>query len=420
MSADRIALHVLIDSRHSAMLEGPIDKTRLLYDADPGPVPLSLSLPTERRRWRHDAVHPWIAALFPDNERTVARWRDQFGVVNHDHMALLPHVGEDLAGAAQFVSEDRLPAILNREGDVVPLEDRQVGLLLDAIALGAPTPDFTHGRFSLAGAQAKLALRRVGEGWALPWGAEPSTHILKLAVAGLDGQALAEVLTMKTAARLGLEVAETWLGDFAGRQVIVVERYDRRLVEGRWRRVHQEDLGQAAGIDPWRKYEDRGGLGAAACADLLRRHTGESDVERFVDALIFNHLVQGTDAHARNYSVLLEAGLRPRLAPLYDLNSGLPYGPGWAQHAAMRIGGESRFSRIGAGHWRVLAADCGLDKDQVVTRVATLAAQVPDALSDACREVAIPPDWVVWTTAFINAATDWCHSVAQALAAPSH
>jgi serine/threonine-protein kinase HipA len=165
-----------------------------------------------------------------------------------------------------------------------------------------------------------------------------------------------------------------------------------------------------------RKYEDRGGLGAVACADLLRTHAGEADVERFADALIFNHLVKGTDAHARNYSVLLEAGQAPRLAPLYDLNAGLPYGLDWAQHAAMRIGGENTFGRIGAGHWRRLAADCGLDKDRIVERVTDLAARLPDALRDACHDVAIPPDRAAWTAEFIDGAATWCGAVTRTLA----
>ena len=46
---------------------------------------------------------------------------------------------------------------------------------------------------------------------------------------------------------------------------------------------------------------------------------------RFADALIWNWIVGGTDAHAKNYSLLLSAD-QVRLAPLYDIASGLPYG----------------------------------------------------------------------------------------------
>jgi hypothetical protein len=47
-------------------------------------------------------------------------------------------------------------------------------------------------------------------------------------------------------------------------------------------------------------------------------------VWRFAGALAFNWLIASTDAHAKNYGLLL-AGRQIRLAPLYDIASILPY-----------------------------------------------------------------------------------------------
>ena len=47
-------------------------------------------------------------------------------------------------------------------------------------------------------------------------------------------------------------------------------------------------------------------------------------VRRFADALAWNWIIGGTDAHAKNYSLLL-SGSDVRLAPLYDIASALPY-----------------------------------------------------------------------------------------------
>lgn len=425
MTDDRIVLHVLMDGRHTAMLEGTVRKVRLLYDADPGAVPLSVSMPTVRRRWRHEAVHSWVAALFPDDERVVARWRAQFSVRDHDPMTLLPFVGEDVAGAAQFVREERIEDVTRRQGDVVPVSEPQIGRLLEAARGGPLVPsgldansvsDVARGRFSLAGAQAKIALQRRSDGWVLPGGTEPSTHILKLPIPDLAHQALGEVLTMRAAHRLGLSVASTSLADFDGRQTIVVERYDRQLVDGRWHRVHQEDLGQAAGLDPMFKYEDRGGLGVAACADLVRRHAGPADVERFAEAVIFNHLVKATDAHARNYSLVVTAD-GARLAPLYDLNSGLPYGEGWARHSAMRIGGEDRFEEIGAYHWRCFATDVGLDYSWVRDRLVAMSSRLPDAFRDVSRDPDLVRDVASVASSVVDAAAGWCAVTSKSLGA---
>ena len=64
----------------------------------------------------------------------------------------------------------------------------------------------------------------------------------------------------------------------------------------------------------------------------------EADVERFLKANMFNWLIGGTDAHAKNYSFLIDADDSIRLAPLYDLSSQLPYPDLLTQRASMKIG----------------------------------------------------------------------------------
>src|SRR4051812_14322554 len=84
---------------------------------------------------------------------------------------------------------------------------------------------------------------------------------------------------------------------------------------------------QALGVHPGSKYQNEGGPTPKAVVDLLREHSADAvaDVAAFIDALIFNWLIVGTDAHAKNYSILHQQGGRTRLAPLYDLASILPY-----------------------------------------------------------------------------------------------
>ena len=91
-------------------------------------------------------------------------------------------------------------------------------------------------------------------------------------------------------------------------------------------RLHQEDVCQALGVSPHRKYQNEGGPGPEDIVSLLIRESNEpeTDVAAFLDALALNWVIGGTDAHAKNYSLLLSAG-SVRLAPLYDLISILPY-----------------------------------------------------------------------------------------------
>jgi serine/threonine-protein kinase HipA len=218
----------------------------------------------------------------------------------------------------------------------------------------------------------------------------PTTHILKPAVVGFDEHDLNEHLCLETARLLGLPVAPSEIRAFGDERAIVLERYDRvRADGGSVRRIHQEDMCQALGIPPTAKYQNEGGPTPEQIVELLRRDVhpagaAAESIGRLADALAFNWIIAGTDAHAKNYSVLL-SGSQVRLAPLYDIASALPYDDMYLPklRMAMRIGGEYRLEAISGRHWRRFAAATGLDPDTLIERIADLAADTPDALAAA-------------------------------------
>jgi serine/threonine-protein kinase HipA len=172
---------------------------------------------------------------------------------------------------------------------------------------------------------------------------------------------------------------------------IVIERYDRLRTPAGIRRVHQEDICQALAILPTHKYQNEGGPGINEIVALLRAHSSEprEDVSTFVDSVAFNWLIGGTDAHAKNYAVLIGAEGRVRLAPLYDVASILPYAQINFKQAklSMKLGGEYRFSNIQARHWERMARDIRLDPDQVIQRVDSFARHLPDYATDTQRRM---------------------------------
>ena len=108
----------------------------------------------------------------------------------------------------------------------------------------------------------------------------------------------------------------------------------------------------------------------------------DADCDRFFDAVAFNWLIAGTDAHAKNYSILHAAGPQLRLAPLYDLISVLPYPQLHHDRSAMAmsVGGERRIAAIDARHWRQLAKSMGVNPESAVDRVRAMAMRIPDAV----------------------------------------
>jgi serine/threonine-protein kinase HipA len=399
--ADDRDLAVLIGGRRAGVVTMNANgRLGLRYDeeylATKNPTPLSLSMPLAQRDHSDGPVRAFLWGLLPDNEQVLQRWARDYHVSAGNPFALLRHVGEDCAGAAQFVRPERVDALLAGKGEIQWLDEAEVAERLRLLRRD-PTAwhPFNTGQFSLAGAQAKTALhhdRDTGR-WGEPQGAVPTTHILKPAITGLDEHDLNEHLCLRAADQLGLPAATSSVGRFGRERVIVVSRYDRlRLPDGTFTRIHQEDMCQSLGLPPTSKYQNEGGPTPEQIITVLREHVvpaaaSTDAVNRFVDALAFNWIIGGTDAHAKNYSVLL-AGSQVRLAPLYDIASALAYDDMYVPRLrmAMKIGGDYGIEAASGRHWRRFAEANRLDPDETIARIDDLAARAPDAFTTAAKD----------------------------------
>ena len=348
-----------------------------------------------------------LQGLLPDDSATIRRWAEFYHVRDTSPFFLLgAPVGRDCAGAISFCPPDDLEDLLSRGGWIDWMSDDAVRSLLDDLrrdrtnVLGR---DFS-GQFSLAGAQAKIALvHDSGAGrWGRPYGTAPTNRILKPASAGWTDQDINEHLCLTAARGAGLLVAPSEIRRFGDQEVIVSHRYDRAGTPPGLVRIHQEDLCQAMGIGPDRKYQSLGGPSVRQIAALLRKvmrpDAALRATETFADALIWNWLIAGTDAHAKNYSLLL-SGSQVRLAPMYDVSSMLPYlltrSPIDARviherelKSAMKLGGRYELVPL-TNPWVQVAADLDLDPDWLVERARSLAAAAPVAFEAAASHEAI-------------------------------
>jgi serine/threonine-protein kinase HipA len=373
----------------------------LSFQYDPGWIeladafPLSVSMPLTATPYRQRFIKTFLANLLPESPAVLEAWEKKYHVSRNNPFGLLKHVGEDVPGALQFVQPDRLAEYQN-PGPMriqwlskADLTERMALLRKDAAAFRLAND---QGRMSLAGAQAKTALYFDGQRWGVPAGRMPTSHILKPPIPGFDGIVENEHLCQDIAARCGLVAARSFVLEL-DEPVIVIERFDRvphpdpeRIL----RRVHQEDMCQALQKLPSEKYQESRGPGIEIIIRLLRAVStaDQEDVWRFLDANIFNYLIGGTDAHAKNYSLLFGANQQVRLAPLYDVSTQLPYQDKIPQRLAMKVG---RFYEIGSlkmADWQSLARHCKLDETQVVDRVVGLARMLPDHIS-AARDQAL-------------------------------
>ncbi|MDO8143788.1 type II toxin-antitoxin system HipA family toxin [Isoptericola sp. 178] len=352
----------------------------------PDATPVSTSMPTVLEVHVGKPVDAYMAGLLPDGLDVRERWADRWGVSATNSFALLEHMGLDCAGAVQFVPPDGVEQALTRPKRLTAVSQEDIASRLAALRTDDTSWVVSGERWSLAGAQGKFTLTRSREGhWSEPEGASPSTHIVKPGISGYRDQALNEHLCLRAAAACGLEAVATEYTAFAGQPALVIARYDRRRSGDLVVRLHQEDMCQALSVFPRRKDEASGGPGVARIAELLRDRSTrpDRDVRAFLTAVAFNYLIGAPDAHAKNYSVLL-AGSQVRLAPLYDVASGLPYEATGADaemvRSAMSIGGHRIFGDVAGRHWDRMARLARFSPRQMREIVADLAERIPSAL----------------------------------------
>ena len=331
-----VRLHVVLNGRLVGMLQRAASgAVSFAYDRDwlsdeQHALPVSLSLPLREERYSGAEVSAFFDNLLPDNDLIRRKVAEKVGADGVDAFSLLDKIGRDCVGALQFLPEgEDIIAPTAPEG--TPLSDSEVADIIANLAtapLGVNPEGHRELRISIAGAQEKTAILW-NDGWFLPKGGTPTTHILKPALGklpnGLDMRLSVENehFCMTLVRETGLDVAQSQMINFDDMRVLAVERFDRlRAKDGRLLRVPQEDFCQALSVPYTRKYNIDGGPGILECLKLLTGSDhAEQDRLNFFKAQIVFWLMGATDGHAKNFSLFLTPGGRYRMTPLYDIMS---------------------------------------------------------------------------------------------------
>lgn len=167
-------------------------------------------------------------------------------------------------------------------------------------------------------------------------------YVAKFSTSGdLFAVVKAEYLAMRLAAAAGLDVATVKLDHALGKDVLLVERFDRERAEEGWHRRAMVSALTLLELDEMMAAY----AGYDLLADVIRhRFTEPKDsLRELFGRLAFNILCGNTDDHARNHSAFWD-GKTLTLTPAYDICPQSRTGGEASQ--AMRIIGESKLSRL--------------------------------------------------------------------------
>ena len=321
-------------------------------------------------------MNSFFDGLLPD-DRTI---RENIAAREHadssGNFDLLAVLGRDCVGALRFVPEGDAPGDPTKM-NYRPVSDDEITKRIASLGtapLGVHIDDDDF-RISIAGMQEKTAFLLVGDQWQLPIGLTPTSHIFKPAMKeGPDGADFSDTpwnewLCLELCRALGLDAAHAKVILFGGKPVIIVERFDRIWHDGILYRLPQEDLCQAMGVPPSRKYQSDGGPGIIEILQFL--NSSESPYEdrlKFIKAQVIFWLLAAIDGHAKNFSVFITPG-GYKLTPIYDVISASPY-PQLSEHKiklAMAVGNKKyyRMKQIQLRHFYQTGQKAGLYKEDL-------------------------------------------------------
>lgn len=151
----------------------------------------------------------------------------------------------------------------------------------------------------------------------------------------------AEFIAMRLASLCGLHVAPVKLAHAAGKDVLLIERFDRQKVMFGWARKSMVSALTLFELDEmmarYASYE--------ILAEIIRKRftNARATLEELFGRLVFNILCGNTDDHARNHAAFWDGSMLT-LTPAYDI---CPQGrAGNEATQAMLIHGDNRMSQI--------------------------------------------------------------------------
>lgn len=356
--------------------------------------PISISFPFQEDAFSPFETRCYFEGLLPEGytRRCVAGWMH---VAEEDYLSVLAGLGNECLGAVRICE----PGAGGCSPSYKKISREE---LLEFAKEGASKSAqfLAKAHLSLTGASGKTGLYYDNkDGWYMPFGTAPSTHIVKQSHVRLSGIVANEQLCLRTAKILGIDVPESFIISVGTGEHILfaTKRFDRlmqedsRVIDGKKVpfRLQQEDFAQALGVPASQKYEKIGDSYLKRVFTLLRQYSDNpvEDQLKLWDICIFNYLIGNTDNHIKNIGLLYGRDRRTiRLAPAYDIVSTMIYEESTEQ-MAMAIDGELDIRKITKESFRAEARHIGLGERIAMRRFEQMKNSFERALAQAKEEI---------------------------------
>ncbi len=295
--------------------------------------------------------------------------------------------GSDRIGALDF--QQSATEYVPRLSANVPLDELQASA--ERVEKGVPlTPELDQALFhgsSIGGARPKASIEDTDKKYIAKFSASSDIYnVVK-----------AEYIAMRLAEAVGLQVAPVHITRAAGKDIILIERFDRIKVDAGWQRKSMLSALTLFGLDDmmarYASYE--------TLAEIIRHKFTEpkATLNELFSRLVFNILCGNTDDHARNHAVFWD-GKNMSLTPAYDI---CPQGrAGNEASQAMLISGNNRSSKLTT--CLETAHNFLLSEDEAKTIFEVQKDIINNKWDDICNEAALneTDKALLWGRQFLN------------------
>ncbi|MGB8399027.1 type II toxin-antitoxin system HipA family toxin [Bradyrhizobium sp.] len=360
----------------------PIYEPELPLKAGVLPLLAGLSMPSCIRDAAPDA---WGRRVIIN--RKLGRKGQQIDTAELDELTYLLESGSDRSGALDFQLSPT--SYMPRVSAAASLDDllQAVDKVEEGVPLDADLDQALFHGSSLGGARPKALIATEDKKYVAKFSSRDDIYsVVK-----------AEYIAMRLAALVGIIVAPVRLVRAANRDVLLIERFDRKKVDVGWCRMALVSALTLFGLDElmarYASYED------LAAIVRHRFHAPRDTLRELFARLVFNVLCGNTDDHARNHAAFWD-GRTLRLTPAYDICPQQRAGNEATQ--AMLVIGDKRLSKISV--CLEAAPAFQLSADAAVTIVAHQVTIIHNQWKQVCDEASLSAidRRLFWRRQFLN------------------
>jgi serine/threonine-protein kinase HipA len=304
-----------------------------------------------------------------------------------DELTYLLESGSDRAGALDFQSS--ATHYVARDAATASLDELLNAV--DRVEKGIPlNPELDSALFhgsSIGGARPKAMIVANGKKFVAKFSSQNDLYsVVK-----------AEYLAMRLAADVGIAAAPVMLQQAGGKDILLVERFDREKAKDGWRRRAMVSALTLLALDEmmarYASYED--------LATIIRHRFAapRETLKELFARMLFNVLCGNTDDHARNHAAFWD-GRTLRLTPAYDVCPQARTGSEAGQ--AMLVTGDERLSQIAV--CLKAASSFLLAQDEAIAVARHQIAVVRDRWAPLCAEADLTEvdRNLLWRRQFLN------------------